>query len=452
MTESIGLDAAMVPDRPQPSAPKTAKGRQTREAILAALKRVLNSQGYHGTTISQVVAEAGVPTGSFYRYFAGKPEATVELLERLLDNYLAAIPAARDLPSFWERELALHLSHAGLYKSDRGLLGCYFTYDTSVPAFASAFWEHTKGFLDSHILALAAVRPGSDLPVALLRPALLALVSMTENVIFRRFTGRDPGLGLSAEQLVYAVLRLRHRALFLSDPPPSTAPDPDPAPAGEGLAEAGAPFVTDPTGRRKDSQLTLQRMRQATLTLLDTSGYEELRLSDIEEASGLTRGAIYPHDKDKRELVLSIVSERLADITLALERVEIRPGDAAFASLLALNAVFVDAFSASRALMKTLYHLEEVDADFGAYYQQVRGGWATTLAEKLESLCDGAIPARKDIAAFAFLAMTDRFLYDIYSLRYDEFEDLRAAPDQAARLLALIWHRALLARNPSVQV
>ncbi|RIJ43576.1 TetR/AcrR family transcriptional regulator, partial [Maribellus luteus] len=175
--------------------------------------------------------------------------------------------------------------------------------------------------------------------------------------------------------------------------------------------------VTDPTGRRKDSQLTLQRMRQATLTLLDTSGYEELRLSDIEEASGLTRGAIYHHYKDKRELVLSIVSERLADITLALERVEIRPGDAAFASLLALNAVFVDAFSASRALMKTLYHLEEVDADFGAYYQQVRGGWATTLAEKLESLCDGAIPARKDIAAFAFLAMTDRFLYDIYSLR-----------------------------------
>lgn len=429
---------------------KPVNDPRTRDAILESLRRVLNVYGYRRLTISQIAAEAGIPPSSFYSHFAGKPEATLELLENRLNVYIAGIPTAHDLPSFWTRELVLHIQHIELYDVDAGLLGCYFTYDTSAPAFAGALAQYTRRFLDGHILAIASIRPGCDLPVSALRPTLLALVSMTENMIFRHATARDPNFGLSGIELVHAILKLRFRGLFLTDPPTVIAISGTPLAHGPPLDNSA--FAFDSDARRKDPRLTLQKIRQAALTLLDTVDYEDMRLTDIEEASGLTRGAVYRHYDDKRDLILSLVSERLAAISEALRQTKvIHTGfDGAYDTLRSLTNVFVYAFSASPALMKTLYHLEEVDPEFRTHYRSIRHAWAQLVGERIGTLCNGAPPVRQDIIAFAFLAMTDRFLYDIYSLHYDEFEDLRQNPSEAAHLLAVLWVRSLFLRNPTL--
>lgn len=50
------------------------RGRQTRRRLLDAGAAVLPVRGYHGTRVDDVVAEAGVSHGSFYRYFANKDD------------------------------------------------------------------------------------------------------------------------------------------------------------------------------------------------------------------------------------------------------------------------------------------------------------------------------------------------------------------------------------------
>ncbi|HEY1971389.1 MAG TPA: TetR family transcriptional regulator [Pseudonocardia sp.] len=68
----------------------TAKAERTREQIVTAAMRLFREQGYQGTTMRGVAAEAGVSVGNAYYYFASK--------EQLVQGYydhMAAEQAAR---------------------------------------------------------------------------------------------------------------------------------------------------------------------------------------------------------------------------------------------------------------------------------------------------------------------------------------------------------------------
>lgn len=72
----------------------SARGRETRKLLLTAGAQTLSAKGYHDTRIDDVVAEAGVSHGTFYRHFESKERffdaltvmamgSVVELIERV---------------------------------------------------------------------------------------------------------------------------------------------------------------------------------------------------------------------------------------------------------------------------------------------------------------------------------------------------------------------------------
>ena len=74
---------------------RVRRGQETREARRAQIKasalKVFSDNGYHDTSVSDLVAAAGVARGTFYLYFDSKDAIFVELLNDLITHLRANI-------------------------------------------------------------------------------------------------------------------------------------------------------------------------------------------------------------------------------------------------------------------------------------------------------------------------------------------------------------------------
>src|SRR5712691_13291103 len=67
---------------------KSARGAATRDQILDAAARLIHLQGYHCTTLDDVLRESGVGKGNFYYYFKSKEELGYAMLDRIILGFV----------------------------------------------------------------------------------------------------------------------------------------------------------------------------------------------------------------------------------------------------------------------------------------------------------------------------------------------------------------------------
>jgi TetR/AcrR family transcriptional regulator, transcriptional repressor for nem operon len=58
--------------------------RDTREKILESARRLFNRNGYSGTSIEEIMTDAGLTHGGFYRHFSGKDELYAAAVRQFL--------------------------------------------------------------------------------------------------------------------------------------------------------------------------------------------------------------------------------------------------------------------------------------------------------------------------------------------------------------------------------
>lgn len=75
--------------------PLTERGRRTRDALVAAARRVFEERGYAATRMQDVAAEAGVSHGTVYTWFPGKDELLREVTHAIVGE---VVDAARERP------------------------------------------------------------------------------------------------------------------------------------------------------------------------------------------------------------------------------------------------------------------------------------------------------------------------------------------------------------------
>jgi len=68
--------------------PPTAKGARTRAALVTAARTVFERDGFLGSRITDISAEADCASGTFYTYFSGKEEVLAAVLEAAQDDML----------------------------------------------------------------------------------------------------------------------------------------------------------------------------------------------------------------------------------------------------------------------------------------------------------------------------------------------------------------------------
>ncbi|QWC86724.1 TetR/AcrR family transcriptional regulator [Nocardioidaceae bacterium] len=70
------------------AAPTTARGARTRSSLVAAARTVFERDGYLAARLVDIAAEAGVATGTFYTWFAGKEEVFAAVLDAAREDML----------------------------------------------------------------------------------------------------------------------------------------------------------------------------------------------------------------------------------------------------------------------------------------------------------------------------------------------------------------------------
>ena len=62
------------------------KGERTREHILATAEKMILQRGYSGTSIEEIIGEAGITKGGFFYHFDGKNDLARQLMLRYLER------------------------------------------------------------------------------------------------------------------------------------------------------------------------------------------------------------------------------------------------------------------------------------------------------------------------------------------------------------------------------
>ena len=126
--------------------PLRARGRATRQRLLDAGGRVLPVRGYHETRVDDIVTEAGLSHGSFYRYFENKDELfsvlafdAVEQMVHLIERF-PADPSVILEP--WLSEWF------GCYRSNGGILSAWEEIGLADPDVVARSAEIISVFLD----------------------------------------------------------------------------------------------------------------------------------------------------------------------------------------------------------------------------------------------------------------------------------------------------------------
>jgi AcrR family transcriptional regulator len=146
---------------------------------------VFEQDGFLDARITDITAEAGVATGSFYTYFAGKKEAFAAVLEELeeemLHPRLLAPSADRDDPVAVIE--ATNRAYLESYRRNAKLMGLMEQVALVDPEFRELRMHRTRAFAQRNTRALKRLQQRGladpDLDPSLAALALSAMVSRT---------------------------------------------------------------------------------------------------------------------------------------------------------------------------------------------------------------------------------------------------------------------------------
>ncbi|MET0900581.1 MAG: TetR/AcrR family transcriptional regulator [Mycobacterium sp.] len=103
----------------------SAKGRQTRDAIAQAARKLFAERGFHGTTLADITSAAGKSSAAFYRYFDDKEDLLAVLAESFLRDVVTPSGtdiAFKDFPDDIEFFITAVTAYWNTFKQNIGIM------------------------------------------------------------------------------------------------------------------------------------------------------------------------------------------------------------------------------------------------------------------------------------------------------------------------------------------
>jgi len=78
----------MTTSAPSQAPGRSREGRSTRDTIVDAARRLMHVNGYHSTSLDDVLRESGVGKGNFYYYFRSKEDLGHAIIDEVVGSFL----------------------------------------------------------------------------------------------------------------------------------------------------------------------------------------------------------------------------------------------------------------------------------------------------------------------------------------------------------------------------
>lgn len=195
----------------------SSKGRQTRDAIEQAARKLFAESGFHGTTLADITSGAGKSPAAFYRYFDDKEDLLAALAESFLHDVVEpsglnfSLPESPDDTEFFT---AVVTGYWNMFKQNIGIMVAVAQLGATQPRFAAVQNEFRQFGMD---IVAASVRRAQEQGYASdLQPqyvaAAIALLFENFTTVFLRPSA--PGLEISDEDAVATLSTIWKKTLY----------------------------------------------------------------------------------------------------------------------------------------------------------------------------------------------------------------------------------------------
>ncbi len=206
------------PAQPQPAGTRTRRGMRTRDALVAAARRIFERDGYLDARIVDIAAEAKVATGSFYTHFSSKEDVFAAVLARLQDEMLhAGVSDGSDgdgdggRKDLWRGVEDANRAYLESYRRNAALMAAMEQAAAVDPQFLRLRLERSRVFIDRSAAAVARLQQSGladpELDPDITARALSAMVSRLAYATFAL------GESVPFDTLVETVTKLWTNAL-----------------------------------------------------------------------------------------------------------------------------------------------------------------------------------------------------------------------------------------------
>lgn len=174
--------------------------QHTHARIVEIASRRMRERGFDGIGVAEIMKEAGMTVGGFYKHFSSRDELVSEALDAAFDGYERRLESRGIKPSDLSIEDML-TSYLSLTHRDNPGEGCAFTAlngdiargDSKIRSVATERFKQNAGLMSD--------RMNSDEPAVARQKALLALCAIAGAVSFARIVD-DQAL---SEEILTAV-------------------------------------------------------------------------------------------------------------------------------------------------------------------------------------------------------------------------------------------------------
>jgi AcrR family transcriptional regulator len=200
-----------------PAETLSAKGRQTRDAIEQAARKLFAERGFHGTTLADITSAAGKSPAVFYRYFGDKEDLLAALAESFLHDTVAPLGVDLDLPDSPDDDAFFTSVVTGywtIFKQNIGVMIAVAQLAATQPRFAAVQNEFRRFGID---IVAASVRRAQEqgYGAELVPEHTAAAIALLFENFTTVFVG-TPGLGLEItdEDAVATLARIWKKTLY----------------------------------------------------------------------------------------------------------------------------------------------------------------------------------------------------------------------------------------------